>query len=137
MPSFSRALVSVPPIIRKHLIDCLGHDAFADVPWTNQLVDFVKDVLASNRVRTFGVCFGHQIVARALGQRVDRGEGGWEISQVPLRLSEKGKEIFKVSQMVGLASQSPMCCLLIFRIESVPDAQGHCVWLPPRHRRAW
>ncbi|TID25771.1 GMP synthase [Venturia nashicola] len=75
------------------------HDSFADVPWINQVVEFVKQVLASGRVRIFGVCFGHQIVGRALGQRVYRGEAGWEVSQVPLRLSEKGKEIFKVSKM--------------------------------------
>lgn len=88
---------------------CLGHDSFANIPWINQLVEFVKEVLASDRIRIFGVCFGHQIVARALGQRVYRGEAGWEVSQVPLRLSEKGKEIFKVSEMVLLAPRDRLC----------------------------
>ncbi|KAK4149404.1 putative glutamine amidotransferase class-I [Chaetomidium leptoderma] len=46
------------------------------------------------RVRVIGVCFGHQIVARALGARVGRSPHGWELSVVKVGLTEEGKRVF-------------------------------------------
>lgn len=46
------------------------------------------------RVRVIGVCFGHQIVARALGAKVGRNRRGWEASVTSVHLSSKGKELF-------------------------------------------
>ncbi len=48
-----------------------------------------------------GVCFGHQIVGRALGAKVGRNDDGWEAAVTDLRLSEKGKEIFKQDRLVS------------------------------------
>ncbi|KIV99239.1 uncharacterized protein PV09_09101 [Verruconis gallopava] len=81
------------------LITGSKHDSFADTPWIQKLVAFTKSVLDHERVRAIGVCFGHQIIARALGQRVDRGTKGWELSVVPIELSAKGKELFKVDNL--------------------------------------
>jgi len=75
------------------------HSAYDDTPWIIKLVDYVKQVLAQDRVRIIGMCFGHQIVGRALGQRVYKGDTGWEVSVTPIDLSEKGKELFKVSKL--------------------------------------
>jgi len=69
--------------------------AFDDEPWIIKLVGFVKKVLAQDRVRTMGVCFGHQIIGRALGIPVVRGELGWEISVVPITLTPTGQSLFK------------------------------------------
>ena len=69
------------------------------------MVDFVKKILfEQKRVRLVGVCFGHQIIGRALGQKVGRSEGGWEISVTPMQLTEKGKEVFGVEELVGSCS---------------------------------
>jgi GMP synthase-like glutamine amidotransferase len=65
-------------------------------------VDFVKKILfEQTRVRLIGVCFGHQIIGRALGQKVGRSEGGWEISVTPMQLTAKGKELFGVEELVS------------------------------------
>ncbi|KAI9703896.1 MAG: hypothetical protein M1836_007670 [Candelina mexicana] len=72
-----------------------GHNSFDDNPWTVKLVDFVTRVLAQDRVRIIGVCFGHQIVGRAMGAKVGRSDIGWETSVLPVELSAKGKELFK------------------------------------------
>jgi GMP synthase-like glutamine amidotransferase len=63
-------------------------------------VEFTKTVLEQDRVRIIGVCFGHQIVGRIMGQKVGRGDKGWEVSVVPISLSPKGKELFKVNTLV-------------------------------------
>ncbi|KAF2265816.1 class I glutamine amidotransferase-like protein [Lojkania enalia] len=70
-------------------------NSFDNDPWILKLVEFTKKVLQQDRVRIIGVCFGHQILGRALGVPVGRSEGGWEISVLPVEMTEKGKEIFK------------------------------------------
>ncbi|SPQ20241.1 7e267bcc-6487-4fdf-84ba-ac5622dabeff [Thermothielavioides terrestris] len=70
------------------------HDAFADDPWITALVEYVRRALAHGRVRVVGVCFGHQIVARAMGALVGRSDRGWEVSVTETRLTEKGRELF-------------------------------------------
>lgn len=55
----------------------------------------MKEVLAQDRVRVIGVCYGHQIVGRALGAKVAKSEGGaWEVSVCGVVPTEKGKELF-------------------------------------------
>ncbi|KAF2275561.1 class I glutamine amidotransferase-like protein [Westerdykella ornata] len=70
------------------------HNSFDDHPWILKLMDFVKMVLQQDRVRMIGVCFGHQIIGRASGVKVGRSDDGWEISVLPVQLTEKGKELF-------------------------------------------
>ncbi|ETN42235.1 uncharacterized protein HMPREF1541_04176 [Cyphellophora europaea CBS 101466] len=77
------------------LITGSKHDSFADNPWTNTLVEYTAKVLAQDRVRVIGVCFGHQIVARAMGVEVGRNDGGWEAAVTEVQLTAKGKEIFR------------------------------------------
>ena len=75
---------------------CLtGFDAFADDPWIQRLVNYTREAISSNRVRVVGVCFGHQIVGRALGAKVARSEGSvWEASVCQYTQTLKGKDLF-------------------------------------------
>lgn len=68
-------------------------NAYDNDPWILKLVDFTRGVLEQRRVRVVGVCFGHQIVGRALGVEVGRSEVGWEVSVTEVELSEKGREV--------------------------------------------
>jgi len=45
-------------------------------------------------VRVIGVCFGHQIVGRAIGGVVKSSEEGWEASVTAVDLTKKGQEVF-------------------------------------------
>jgi GMP synthase-like glutamine amidotransferase len=64
-------------------------------------VEFVKKVLAQDRVRLIGICFGHQIIGRALDQKVGRSDRGWEVSVTLMQLTAKGKELFGVEELVS------------------------------------
>ena len=70
------------------------HNSFDNDPWILKLVDFVKSAFDGGRVRVIGVCYGHQIVARALGGKVGRSDQGWEISVTAIDLTKRGQEIF-------------------------------------------
>ena len=44
------------------------------LPWIEPLSDFIR---SANDRKMVGVCFGHQIMAEALGGRVEKSEKGW------------------------------------------------------------
>ncbi|KAJ9644671.1 hypothetical protein H2199_003634 [Coniosporium tulheliwenetii] len=83
------------------LISGSRHNSFENVPWIVKLVEFIKQLLEEqDRVRVIGVCFGHQIVGRAMGVRVDRSDRGWETSVTPVNLTKKGRELFKLDKLM-------------------------------------
>lgn len=57
---------------------CTGsrHSAYDDHDWITALLGFVRAV-RDDGVPFVGVCFGHQVLARALGGRVERARTGW------------------------------------------------------------
>lgn len=87
------------------LITGSKHNAFDNDEWILTLVEYTRKALEQDRkVKVIGVCFGHQIVGRALGVHVDRSNNGWEISVTEMRLCEKGKELFGKDTLVGCPS---------------------------------
>ncbi|KAK4574650.1 hypothetical protein LTR86_001491 [Recurvomyces mirabilis] len=74
-------------------------NSFDNDTWILKLVEFTKKVLQQNHVRLIGVCFGHQIIGRAMDVKVDRSDKGWEVSVVPVDLTTKGKELFGVERL--------------------------------------
>jgi GMP synthase-like glutamine amidotransferase len=52
------------------------HSVFDPHAWVADLAAFVRDVHAA-AVPFVGVCFGHQLLAHALGGRVERAASGW------------------------------------------------------------
>ncbi|XP_078443671.1 gamma-glutamyl peptidase 3-like [Wolffia australiana] len=54
------------------------HDAHGDDLWVLRLC-FLLQTLHAMRKRVLGVCFGHQVLCRALGGRVGRAHRGWNI----------------------------------------------------------
>ncbi|CAL5059952.1 unnamed protein product [Urochloa decumbens] len=54
------------------------HDAHGDEPWIRRLCALVRTLHAMGK-RVLGVCFGHQLLCRALGGRVGRARGGWDV----------------------------------------------------------
>ncbi|NVK73836.1 MAG: glutamine amidotransferase [Oceanospirillaceae bacterium] len=53
-------------------------DAYGDDPWIIRLCEFIREVDARGQVLV-GICFGHQVIARALGGRVAKFDDGWGV----------------------------------------------------------
>jgi GMP synthase-like glutamine amidotransferase len=53
-------------------------DAVAEEPWILALGDFLRRAHEAG-TPAVGICFGHQLIAHALGGRVERAEGGWGV----------------------------------------------------------
>lgn len=49
-----------------------------DLPWIHDLIGFVQ-TLHREKIKLVGICFGHQIIAKALGGLVVKSEKGWGV----------------------------------------------------------
>lgn len=58
------------------LITGSKHGVYEDHPWIEPLKDFLRDAHAA-AVPIVGICFGHQILAEALGGKVVKSDRGW------------------------------------------------------------
>lgn len=67
------------------------HGAYEDHAFIPPLEAFIRDVHAA-RVPLVGICFGHQIIAQALGGRVEKFADGWALGRSRYTLSD-GDEI--------------------------------------------
>ncbi|WP_374303293.1 type 1 glutamine amidotransferase [Ferrovibrio sp.] len=54
------------------------HGVYDDLPWIAPLKDFIRAAAGAKRPMV-GVCFGHQIIAEAMGGRVQKAEIGWRV----------------------------------------------------------
>ncbi|KFA64877.1 hypothetical protein S40285_02863 [Stachybotrys chlorohalonatus IBT 40285] len=78
------------------LITGSRHSAFHDDAWIQELVRYTRKAVDSDRVKVVGVCFGHQIVGRAMDAPVGRNPKGWEVAVTDFDLTAKGKEVFQL-----------------------------------------
>ncbi|GIL02438.1 MAG: glutamine amidotransferase [Alphaproteobacteria bacterium] len=77
-----------PPDIRAcdgWLITGSRHGAYEPHPWIPPLEDFIRRAYAEG-VPLAGICFGHQVMAQALGGKVEKFAGGWGVGRSRYRL---------------------------------------------------
>jgi GMP synthase-like glutamine amidotransferase len=87
------------------LVSGSRYSAYGEEEWVGKLVNFVSEAI-EKRIPVVGICFGHQIVARALGAEVARGSGGWEVGPWTIGLNKTGQELFGKQEIVGVAVPS-------------------------------
>jgi GMP synthase-like glutamine amidotransferase len=67
-----------PDALDAWLLTGSRHGVYDDLPWIEPLKDFIRTAAAQQR-RMVGVCFCHQIIAEALGGKVEKAATGWRI----------------------------------------------------------
>ncbi len=60
-----------------------------ELPWMLKLEEFIRELVETN-IPLFGICFGHQLIAKALNGVVEKNVLGWEIGSYPIDLTEAG-----------------------------------------------
>ncbi len=61
-----------------YLITGSKSSVYEDKAWIHRLVEFVQE-LDARRKKLVGICFGHQLVAQALGGRTEKSPKGWGV----------------------------------------------------------
>jgi GMP synthase-like glutamine amidotransferase len=73
----------------------IAASAYENAEWINKLVAYMADLISTKpQVKIFGICFGHQIVSRALGSECVPNDGKWEVGTTPVELTDTGKQLF-------------------------------------------
>ncbi|KAI1101825.1 class I glutamine amidotransferase-like protein [Jackrogersella minutella] len=124
------------------LITGSKHSAYENDEWIVRLVEYTRQCIEGGRVRVIGVCFGHQIVGRAMGAEVGKNVLGWELSVTEHELTDAGKKLFGLEKLaihqmhrdivynlppgaVELARTSPCPIQAIYVPRVVITVQGH------------
>ena len=71
--------------------------AYEDHDWIPPLEAFIRKVYASGKPMV-GICFGHQVIAQALGGKVEKFSGGWSVGRVEYDLD---KSVFGTPESVS------------------------------------
>ncbi|KMT00925.1 hypothetical protein BVRB_9g221940 [Beta vulgaris subsp. vulgaris] len=79
-------------------------DAHSNELWICKLLNLLK-VLDSLKKKVLGICFGHQILGRALGGKIGRANSGWDIGLRTVHFSSSSNKLFtnlKVPAMLNI-----------------------------------
>ncbi|KAF9699736.1 hypothetical protein EKO04_002687 [Ascochyta lentis] len=87
----------IPEDVHAILITGSEWDAHGDDEWIHKLMTFIKYIWTHRPdIKFTGICFGHQILCRALGSRIaPSASGEWELSHTPIALSSVGQDLFR------------------------------------------
>ena len=73
------------------LISGSRHGAYEDHAWIPPLEDFLRRAYSA-QIPLVGICFGHQILAQALGGRVEKFAGGWSLGPVAYDFTDGSRQ---------------------------------------------
>ena len=65
------------------------HGAYEDHAFIPRLEQFVREAYAAH-VPMAGICFGHQLIAQALGGKVEKYHGGWAVGRQDYTFEDHG-----------------------------------------------
>ena len=84
-----------------YLITGSRHGVNDPLPWISDLELFIRDLHASSN-KMIGICFGHQLIAKALGGSVDKSPKGWAVGLSQNKIVEKKNWMIPVSDTFQL-----------------------------------
>jgi len=115
---------------------------YEDIHWINQLKQFVVDCFEQEK-KLIGICFGHQLIAQALGGSVQKHHKGWGVGMVssdvtttPDWLTPKQQQfnllvshqdqVTELPQQASLVATNEFCAIAGYHINhTILTFQGH------------
>ena len=93
--SFETEARSLPPhgAYDGYILSGSRHGAYEQLPWIDELLAWTREAVA-RRQRLLGVCFGHQVIAQALGGAVVPNARGFEIGGLGMPLTPAARAYF-------------------------------------------
>ena len=92
-----------PEACDAYLITGSPRGVYDSQPWITDLERFIQDCYRA-RIKLVGICFGHQILAHALGGHAEKSEKGWDV----------GLHSFEINTHKDWMTDMPDQCSLYF-----------------------
>ncbi|RUR13728.1 GMP synthase [Legionella sp. km772] len=70
-----------------YLITGSRHSVNDNFPWIGELEDFVRSLYQAH-IKLIGICFGHQLIAKALGGKVVKWPHGWGVGMSQNKINQ-------------------------------------------------
>ena len=86
-----------------YLITGSKTSVYDDEDWIKPLISFVRKLDAAKK-KLVGICFGHQIIAQALGGETTKSEEGWCVGVHKATLNEKAQRFGDTGESFKLLS---------------------------------
>ncbi len=77
------------------------HGVYEDHSWIPTVSQLINNIYEAN-LPIFGVCFGHQLIAQALGGHVEKSEKGWGLGLHTYQVNNKSDYMSNLSEEVTL-----------------------------------
>lgn len=120
-----------PAKLQGILITGSAAGVYDDLPWLNPLRAFIRAAYAA-RTPMLGICFGHQIMADALGGDVRKSDKGWglgrhryEVVERPPFMAEAGETLAVACSHQDQVIVPPSEARVILASEFTPNAGLH------------
>lgn len=108
--------------------------AYEDLPWIDKLKELIQELHKSKKC-FIGYCFGHQILAEALGGKVEKSEDGWCVGILDFTPTSKESwmrpdteklnllmmcqdQVVELPENAKLLAGSPQCPVGMFAIDN-------------------
>lgn len=117
------------------------YSVYDGTPWIDELAAFIHST--KDEKPFVGICFGHQMLAHAMGGRVEKAEQGWGAGVLPLKILRTESwmqpalpevriqhmhqdQVLKLPEQAVLLGSSPHCEVGMFRVgERMLGIEGH------------
>ncbi|TDQ64256.1 GMP synthase-like glutamine amidotransferase [Maritalea mobilis] len=110
------------------LITGSSHGVYDPLPWIEPLKAFIRDAYARH-IPMVGICFGHQIMAEALGGHVAKSDKGWgvgrqhyHVQNLPAELSLPDDEIYVTASHQDQVLEAPTSATVFAQSSFTPNA---------------
>lgn len=92
------------------------HGAYEDLPFIAPLEDFIREAYAEH-VPQVGICFGHQIIAQAMGGKVAKFDKGWDVGATEYAFGDQTltlnawhqDQVIAVPEAATVVASTPFC----------------------------
>lgn len=115
------------------LITGSKHGAYEDHSWIPPLEELIHDIQDAGKPLV-GVCFGHQIIAQALGGKVEKFAGGWSVGRTEYQMGDTtiALNAWHQDQVVTLPENARVLASSDFCANAVL-AYGDTIWTVQPH----